>query len=179
MSATPNPYKRVPGLGMEVYQYARLYLAADHLMLVGLTAWNESYRRFFFRDIQAFVIRKNQWGIFYSALWLLGFFSFAAIALMLEDVGAVIFWCIAAVFLLGLVMNILRGPTCSCYVKTAVQTTRITPLNRIKRSQRFLEQLKPLIAQAQGSPAPATAAASPAAEATISPGSSSAPSPGP
>lgn len=177
MSAAPNPYKRVPGLGIEVYQYARLYIAADHLMLVGLSAWNESYRRFFFRDIQAFVIRKTQWGILYSALWLLGFFSFAAVALMLEDVGAVFFWCVASVFLIGLVVNIVRGPTCSCYVKTAVQTTRIAPLSRIKGSQRFLEQLKPLLAQAQGSPAPPSAAVPPATGTTAS--SSSAPSPGP
>lgn len=150
MSTQPHPYKRVPGIGMDVYEYARLYLADDHLMLVGLSAWNESYRRFFFRDIQAIVIRKTQWWILYGALWLLAFFLFAAIALALDDVASIVFWAIASLFIVGLAVNVMRGPTCNCYVKTAVQTTRLAPLGRLRRARAFLEQLRPVLAQAQG-----------------------------
>ena len=150
MSTKPNPYKRVPGIGMDVYEYARLYMADDHLMLVGLSAWNESYRRFFFRDIQAIVVRKTQWWILYGASWLLAFFLFAAIALAVDDVASIVFWGIASVFIVGLVVNIVRGPTCGCYIKTAVQTTRLAPLGRIRRARSFLDQLRPIIARTQG-----------------------------
>lgn len=149
MTTSPVQYQRVPGRGAGAYEYSRLYLAPDHLMLVGSSTWNESYRRFFFRDIQAFIIKKSHWGLLYSALWTLMFFLVAAIAVQVDDVGAVVTWGIACVFLVGLGTNIARGPTCVCLIQTAVQTTRIAPLNRVRRAQRFLEQLKPLLAQAQ------------------------------
>lgn len=152
-------YQRVPGSGAGAYEYSRLYIAADHLMLVGSSAWNESYRRFFFRDIQAFIIRKSHWGILYSAIWTLLFFLVAAVAVQIDDGGAVAAWCIACVFLAGLAINIARGPTCVCLVKTAVQTTKIAPLNRVRRARRLLEQLKPLIAQAQPQTPPAAGVA--------------------
>lgn len=166
MSKAPNPYTRVPGLGSSVYEYSRLYLASDHLLLVGTSAWNESYRRFFFRDIQAVIIRKTQWGLFTAALWLLGFFAFAGIALGIGDnIGAVIFWFIAGSMIVGMVVDLSRGPACTCYIKTAVQTTKLGPLKRVRAAQRFLGQLRPLIAAAQGE---ATSAA-PAADSTAAP----------
>lgn len=180
MSKEPNPYTRVPGLGSSVYEFSRLYLASDHLLLVGMSAWNESYRRFFFRDIQALVIRKTQWGLFTAAMWLLGFFAFAGIALGIgDDIGAVIFWFVAGSMIVGLVVDLSRGPACTCYIKTAVQTTKLGPLKRVRAAQRFLIQLQPLIAAAQAEPTPAASATPSEAASTPSASPDSPPPSGP
>ena len=51
--------------------------------------------------------------------------------------------------------NLLQGPTCACFIQTAVQQQRLYSLNRIRRAQRLIEQLKPiLLTLQQPSPAP-------------------------
>jgi hypothetical protein len=69
-------------------------------------------------------------------------------------------------FLGGMVVNTMRGRTCSVHVRTAVQTQRLKNLSRWRAADRLLEQLQPLILAAQSTPA------SPAAEANSSAGSS-------
>ena len=172
MSAPAITYTKVPGLGTGVFEYSRLYVGPDHLLLVGSMAWNESYRRFYFRDIQAVIIRPSVWGKIQNAVWALMLFLAAIIAIQVSDVGAVIAWIIASLFALGLIVNTLRGPTCVCYIQTAVQTTKLSPLDRVRRAQKFLAQLKPLIASIQGTTSAVDAAANPAAE-------SGPPAPGP
>ena len=161
MSAPAITYTKVPGLGTGVFEYSRLYVGPDHLLLVGSMAWNESYRRFYFRDIQAVIIRPSVWGKIQNALWALMLFLAAIIAIQVSDVGAVIAWIIASLFALGLVINSLRGPTCVCYIQTAVQTTKLSPLDRVRRAQKFLTQLKPLIAAVQGTSEPTSVASTP------------------
>lgn len=172
MSATPIAYKKVPGHGSSAVGYSRLYVGPDHLLLVDSAGWNESYRRFYFRDIQAFTIRKSQWGKVQNVAWALVSFLTAAIAIQADDVGAVVAWSITGMFLAGLIINILRGPTCTSHIQTAVQTTKIGPLKRVKRAQKFLTQLKPLIAAVQGTGEPASVVANnpPVATAPVEPG---------
>jgi len=150
MSAPPIPYKRVPGLGSGLFVRSRLYLGPDHLLQVGAVGWNETYRRFYFRDIQALVIRPSEWGKLYSAIWALLMFLFAIIAVQASDGGAVAGWIFTGLFALGLFINTLRGPTCACHIQTAVQTTKLSSLGRVRRAQKFLAQLKPIIAGVQG-----------------------------
>ena len=161
MSAPAITYTKVPGLGTGVFEYSRLYVGPDHLLLVGSMAWNESYRRFYFRDIQAVIIRPSVWGKIQNALWALMLFLAAIIAIQVSDVGAVIAWIIASLFALGLIVNTLRGPTCVCHIQTAVQTTKLSPLDRVRRAQKFLTQLKPLIAAVQGTSEPTSVASTP------------------
>lgn len=172
MNAPLVSYKRVPGLGSGAFENSRLHVGPDHLLLVGSTAWSESYRRFYFRDIQAVIIRTSVWGKIQNAVWALMLFLAAIIAIQVGDVGAVIAWIATSLFALGLVINTLRGPTCVCHIQTAVQTTKLSPLGRVRRAQKFLAQLKPLIANIQGTTAAVDAAAAPSVE----PGT---PAPGP
>jgi hypothetical protein len=46
-------------------------------------------------------------------------------------------------------VNWLRGPTCICHLKTAVQTENLPSLNRVKNIQKILGMLKPKIEKAQ------------------------------
>ena len=59
MADAPAIYKKLPGVGSGALARHRLWEGPDHLLVV--TSWpsGEGYRRFFFRDIQAVVIRQT------------------------------------------------------------------------------------------------------------------------
>ena len=49
-----------------------------------------------------------------------------------------------------LVVNNVFGTSCDVLIQTAVQNDILTPLSRVKRANKALERLRPLITQAQG-----------------------------
>ena len=59
MSTAPNRYQKLPGRGVGFTGYSRLFVGPDHLLLVWSTGYSEHYRRFFFRDIQAFLVART------------------------------------------------------------------------------------------------------------------------
>jgi len=72
-------------------------------------------------------------------------------ALVAQATGMGIFLFSAAGFFgLPLLINILRGRTCRCFLRTAVQTEQLPPLSRVRRAQKVFARIRPLIAAAQG-----------------------------
>lgn len=131
---------------------ASLWLGKDHLLCVETSGYSftESYKRFYFRDIQAIIIRENSArnvrSFIYGGLTVV----LAMIGLATGDtVALIILLSVAGLFGLAAGINFLLGPTCTCQIRTAVQTESL-PLIRIRRAQKFLERVRPLIAEAQG-----------------------------
>ena len=52
------------------------------------------------------------------------------------------------------VVNLIKGPTCNCYLRTAVQIKELPSLSRLKRARKVLARLRPLITAAQGALTP-------------------------
>ena len=153
-TTTPSQkYRRLPGRGTSVASYITLHQGADHLLQVTTTGFTETYKRFFFRDIQAITIRwtgrRNTYSAVLGALALLFAFP-GALALPGSGATAAVLFVIAGCFIAGLLVNVALGPTCICEIKTAVQTERLPGLNRVRRAQKFLDHLKPLLDAAQG-----------------------------
>jgi hypothetical protein len=148
----PSPYKKLPGFGRGLASYTRLYLGPDHLLQVSSTMFNERYKRFYFRDIQAFIILR-------SPTWIWFMFAFGGcgalmlfIALLSEtSVSMWIFSSLAGLFLAIAAAHGLGGPSCRCYIRTAVQTERVTSLGRARRAERVLASVKASIDSAQSS----------------------------
>jgi hypothetical protein len=147
-------YQRLPGGGSGAFEYVRLYLASDHLLLVSLTLWSESYRRFYFRDIQTITLCKSVRGKLWNLFWSILVWVCLAVGLNLPRPGSVICLTIGGMFLLFLVLNTVRGPTCVCRIQTAVQTRALGSLNRLRAAGKVLARLRPLIEAAQGPLAP-------------------------
>jgi hypothetical protein len=127
-------------------------MGKDHLLSVHNAGYTESYKRFYFKDIQAIMAQKTGestlWSIVFSILtvaWIL-------IALMIDDpVLSVVFgWLPANLFLLSFIVNLLKGPTCVSYIYTAVTTEKLRSLSRLRNAQRVMNQVRPLIDNAQG-----------------------------
>jgi hypothetical protein len=134
-----------------------LWLGQDHLLVIDTSGYNETYKRFYFRDIQALTLSLTQRRLVWN--WILGVstagclsiwgFFFAANPNPGLTVVGIAFGTIL-VFALPLLLNNLLGPTCACHLRTAVQTERLCSLNRLRHARKLIERLRPLITAAQG-----------------------------
>ena len=160
MTAEEPKYVKLPDSGwLSVFGFvltrASLWLGPDHLLQVKLSAINlETSQRFYFRDIQALVLVKDQrWQMANVILGIL-----TALALLLAGLTAQAgspesaVALLIAVGIIGLIflINLLAGPTCVCQLKTAVQQETLSSLRRLRRARRIFGQLQPLIESAQG-----------------------------
>lgn len=143
-----------------------LYLGPDHLLLTEKLWFKESYRRFYFRDIQAFLIQKNNRWRWYGFGFLIAALLFALFGLAASgNSAAFIFYGLAGLLAIGAGVNWLwLGQTCRCFLKTAVQYEELTPLNRERKANRALAVIEREIATVQGPmpPAPGPSAEAPA-----------------
>jgi hypothetical protein len=127
-----------------------LWLGPDHLLQIDTNGYTESYKRFYFRDIQALVLcRTDTWG--YWAVLFAALASFFGLLMIFqrEAIALGVFGGLASLFVLCLVFDLAAGPTCKAYLRTAVQTEPLVPLNRLRRAQEAFGRLRPLIASAQ------------------------------
>ena len=165
MAKHPKVYRRLPGRS---FRDQRAYLGPDHILSVTSNRFSEDYKRFYFRDIQAFVIRQTTAGR--TANFILGglglLFLLVAVVTAVGgggDYTTAIVWTVLSALLLGPCgINALMGPTCVCQVKTAVQIETLPSLGRLWRARKVLQRLRPYIIEAQGAfptePAPSAPA---------------------
>jgi hypothetical protein len=171
MQNTPKPYCRLPGTGFrrELPGWAivllffiigifallfrgrrvQLWLGDEHLLLVEWDGYREYYKRFDYRDIQAFIVRKTFEGKIINGILIVISTFFWGIALISPEVR-VAFLILAGIMGLLLLANILSGPTCECRVCTAVQTELLPSLGRLSRARKVLDRIRPFIVAAQG-----------------------------
>ena len=132
----------------------RLFLGDDHLLHVSNQRFTESYKRFYFRDIQALVWTQNGRRNTYNLILLLCGFGAALLSLALgaADPATGVISMIVFVLLLGGAgaVNTARGPTCICHIKTAVHTERLASIRRVRTAESVFAQVSPLITAAQG-----------------------------
>jgi len=133
----------------------RLWLGPDHVLLVNNSGYSESYKRFYFPDIQAVLVRNTVTGKIWNALLLLavidmGAFGIAALMFDWPPPSATIFWIASGFFAVCFLVNWGRGPTCASHVRTAVQTERIYALNRTRNAMAFIEALREYVHAEQG-----------------------------
>ncbi len=170
MAPPATTYQRLPGRGIELTSYFRLYLGPDHLLQVASSGYQERYKRFHFSDIQAIVLQRT--GGFLALNWTFGSLTALCLGIWLlealtgfaESPAPLVFLGILTACAAGpLVVNLLLGPTCVCYLRTAVQMERLAAIKRRRKAEWILDRLRPFVAAAQGTlppePAPPVAPA--------------------
>jgi hypothetical protein len=132
---------------------ATLLLGEDHILKVDATPFSESYRRFFFRDIQSITIKTNRrrlvWNIVLGTLLLI-FLLEGLVDTVDWGAWAITMMILSAITGAFLVINNLFGTACDVRIETAVQSDNLPPLSRVRRANDVLDRLRPLIVQAQG-----------------------------
>lgn len=134
-----------------------LWLGKDHLLCVDSSGYSETYKRFYFRDIQAISIMKSKRWVLWN--WMLAIPMTLCLALLLtalssrsywEDGIIIVYAIFASLFGVLFLFNNLWGPTCVCHLRTAVQIEELPSLNRLRRAHKALARLRPLIVAVQG-----------------------------
>jgi hypothetical protein len=129
-------YEIIPGLGtgrgnLQIAVRSRIYRGPDHLLILQSTGYTEEYKRIFYRDIRYVEIRKTQAQIWHAVIS--GVFLLLVFLLYFVHVpgGLVAVFCFP--FFIWFLANLLRGPTCDCFVSTNVQTLKIPAPGRMKK----------------------------------------------
>ena len=141
-------YRRLRGLRWGGGRFL-LRVADDHLLLCDYrTGFVENYKRFYFRDIEAIIVRKTIHWAAALVIWV-----FLALCFLIAAMGTE--WKLASLILEGLCVafilgQIIRGPTCRTIIQTAVQTDGLPMLKRVRKTYRILAELIPLIETVQG-----------------------------
>jgi hypothetical protein len=156
-SSEPRPYRRLPGRGRRTggcisvgAPISTIWLADDHLLLrESIYGLSETYKRFYFRDVQAIIIRRSPRWIGWIAVWtILSFvFFFSYIAAGWRGWSWLIFFSVCFVLTM---IQLARGPTCVTHLVTAVQRELLGSLNTLRKARRALQTLVPLIQAKQG-----------------------------
>lgn len=147
-------YKRVRGLGRAgTLSRASLFTAHDHLLLCDYrTGFTERYKRFYFADIQAIIIQKTaHW---FGGMMIWGFFAICFLVIALSTHWNLFLRISEGVCVFFVLRHLVRGPSCRTHIQTAVQTDVLPMLKRVRKTNRVLHRIFPIIEQAQG---PATA----------------------
>jgi hypothetical protein len=153
---------------MGVFSTTTLWQGASHVLQV--TAWpaGESYRRFFYRDIQAIVMRRSKGRMRTNiVLGIISGLLAAGLGIAVASSGldtladglAIFFEIVLGFCLLWMVLNTLFGPTCTFHIQTAIQFERLPTVRRERGARKLLARLEPLVTAAQADAAAKMASA--------------------
>ena len=144
-------YHRLPGCRRGLFRGASVWLGADHLLAVQSMRFREEYKRFYLRDVQAIVVAGaprfhiSTRAIAIAVLWL-------AAWLALRDAvpwAPAVLWTLAAA-LVAAWLYVSAACSCTCRIYTAVSRDEFRSVYRTWTARRFLREVEPRIAEAQG-----------------------------
>jgi hypothetical protein len=131
-------------------------MARDHLLLISRTGYTETYKRFYFRDIQAVIIRKTATALVLNIVLIILALPFFWLAASATDRPPQIYWerlawaSIGGFFLFLALLSFWRGSSCITHIKTAVQTERLAAWHRMRAARKGMEMIRPRLLEAQG-----------------------------
>ena len=162
-SQTPRArreYQRLPGRGTQVEgnrwlavsrSLCTVWMARDHLLLVSRAYYTETYKRFYFRDIQAVVIRKTAAAFVGNIVLSIPALGFILLAVSVSDTAFKIVWALIGGFFAFLfLLSLWRGSTCVTHIKTAVQTEQLAAWSRMRAARKGMAMIRPRLLEAQG-----------------------------
>ena len=159
MAKSARFYQRLTRARSGIGTYSSLWLGPDHLLLVTSSGYSESYQRFYFRDIQCLVAADSIRFTVLNAVFggLLLFSSIPTIIYLARD-GKLSPWALLLMVpvLLLLLWNLLLGRTCNVTLLSGVQSVRLPPLSRFRRTRKVFARLVPLIEASQAALTPPT-----------------------
>jgi hypothetical protein len=144
-------YRKLPGRRRGVIFSASLWLGADHLLSVKSARFQEQYKRFYFRDIQAIVItRVPRFVVSTPVLGTGALLLIAALIMRLRlPAAAGWLWLLLAALAAGWIY-ISASQSCVCRLYTAVSREDLPSLCRMWTARKALAELEQRISEVQG-----------------------------
>ena len=151
MANTRQTYRKLPGRRRGFVLSASLWTGADHLLSVRSARFQEQYKRFYFRDIQAIVITKMPRFVVSAPVLAAALLLLTAVLILrvLQPASAAWLW-----LLLGALTSawiyISAAQSCTCRLYTAVSREDLPSLYRMWTARKALAEIERRIAEVQG-----------------------------
>lgn len=142
-------YKKLSRRSASLVAHHRLWKGPDHLLVVKQVGCSEEYKRFYFRDIQAIIVKRTLsyriWGLVLPcmALAILG----AGWSSLDQEWGL---WVLIGIIVVLWVVHLVLGRTCACWIQTAINKEKLVMFKRIAQVKRFWTKIEPDLTAAQG-----------------------------
>ncbi len=152
--AQPITYRRLARGTMAMIMRCSLWLGDDHLLSVKSTGYTEEYLRIYLKDLKGVIAQRTKTWMLLNILLgiVVGLCSIGILStsdIFSPGTIALGFFCLP--FLVGLVLNLVKGPTCKTNLLTPLGLVAIPALQRTRRVTRLIKELRPLVAAQQGS----------------------------
>ena len=149
---TPEfPYVQLPGTYRGFLRKASLWEGADHILSVSGTRFNEEYRRFYYRDIQALLLEKRaRSGSIGWWIILLAILVVSLIATVAKDPPYSWIALVVSSLLLVIRLDLTFRRSCRCTLQTAVSREQLPSLIRRTPAQAAIARLQSRISAEQG-----------------------------
>ncbi len=135
--------------------YNALWRGSDHLLLVQNRIFTQSYKRFYFSDIQGLVAQVTDRRATVATTFGLLCIPSILFAFLVNGLLFRYFWLgVSLLFAAAFAINWYRGPTCKAMIITNVQS-HLLPIKRLKKARKIFEELRFHIHQRQGNLKPA------------------------
>jgi len=159
MARIGTEYVRLPGRRYISMSFTRnsLWLGKDHLLHVINRGYTEDYRRFYYRDIQAILLRETPTStVIRMILGLIAGLNLSLLSMgrfvWIWDRVALVPLAISSGFwVLCFLAELAAGQTCVCHLRTAVQFEPLPSLFRLRKARRAIALLQNRVESAQGS----------------------------
>ncbi|QYY35096.1 hypothetical protein [Ruficoccus sp. ZRK36] len=158
--AKKKKYKRL-GRGSTLIQAFYLYDAEDHLLMVN-GSFTEEYRRFYYQDIQAALIKNQVGKMVFLILLLLALLGGTAISLSAggDFVPFALVLGLPALIILAWGLPImLTGGFCKFYLQSEVQNMEIPPVKSVKKARKIISLIRERTAEQERQMPPPSPAA--------------------
>ncbi len=161
MPLKEKEYWKLPGVARDAFTLVNrgrnyLFLGKDHLLMIANSWFSETYKRFYYRDIQAIVLTKTMTGKIYNSVYG-GTAAFFGILMAIgvgfwgwREVGIVVTAIFMGIFVMILLINTLLGATCVTTLQTAVHTERLPSLGRLRSARKALHLIQAKVEEVQG-----------------------------
>lgn len=124
-----------------------LYTDGRHLLQIRSLLF-QTYTRIYFEDVQAVVVQNSSERTIKTVLWVIPSLLFILPAILLQTIWVALPGIFFAILVL---LNLLRGPTCSFYVMTRTGKRQLRTLRRKKRVEQVWDKhIQPMITELQG-----------------------------
>jgi uncharacterized membrane protein (DUF485 family) len=134
-----------------MFRRATVWAGPDHILLVEGSRTSETYKRVYYRDVQALLVSKRNRFVISAWLWLLPIVLFIAVLRLPSDWMATGSFAAVLIVLAVIIYLLAAGRSYSCrlYLATAVGNVEAPSVYRVWQARRFNERLKPFIVDAQ------------------------------
>jgi hypothetical protein len=144
-------YHKLPGRRRGIVSSASLWTGADHLLSVRSDRFQEQYKRFYFRDIQAIVITKvPRYLVSTRALATGALLLIAILFLRVRAPGLTNWLWLSLTVLTAVWIYVCAAHSCTCRLYTAVSREDLPSLYRNWTARKALAEMERRIAQVQG-----------------------------